>query len=281
MREITPTRSAVLELADERKLMRQGYDFLDEKRMLLASEMLRQLHDYQKDFEKLVAQTKEAARALADAVERHGLDQLQIYPVGEAPAIPDTMRSLFLGLAVLSAGESPSAAATGRAAVDPSPEAKACRAAFERLLWMAADAGLRAGNLTRLCARIPAHRTARQGAGESAAAGSRRCNQAYRRTARHHGTRGSHPHSLVQFGCGHLKGTGGLKPPRGRNLPALVFPIFHTALDATDARKQRPSLACPVTWCDVAIRPSGTRSKRRHGVKRSALAHFEGARFLR
>ena len=48
MREITPTRSAVLELADERKLMRQGYDFLDEKRMLLASEMLRQLHDYQK-----------------------------------------------------------------------------------------------------------------------------------------------------------------------------------------------------------------------------------------
>ncbi len=150
MREITPTRSAVLELADERKLMRQGYDFLDEKRMLLASEMLRQLRDYQKDFEELVAQTKDAARTLAGAVERHGLDQFQVYPVGEPPAIPDTMRSLLLGLAMLSAGESPGAAATGRAAVDPSPEAKACRAAFEKLLWTAADIGLRAGNLTRL-----------------------------------------------------------------------------------------------------------------------------------
>ena len=41
MAEIVPTRSAALELADERDLMRQGYRFLDEKRVLLASEMLR------------------------------------------------------------------------------------------------------------------------------------------------------------------------------------------------------------------------------------------------
>jgi vacuolar-type H+-ATPase subunit D/Vma8 len=41
MREVLPTRSAAMELADERKLMRQGYEFLDEKRMLLATEMLR------------------------------------------------------------------------------------------------------------------------------------------------------------------------------------------------------------------------------------------------
>ena len=37
MREVTPTRSVALELADERRLMRQGYEFLDEKRMLLAT----------------------------------------------------------------------------------------------------------------------------------------------------------------------------------------------------------------------------------------------------
>ena len=35
-------------------------------------------------------------------------------------------------------------------AIDPSPEAKACRAAFERLLGAAADLGARAGNLRRL-----------------------------------------------------------------------------------------------------------------------------------
>lgn len=33
--EVTPTRSTALDLADELRLMRQGYEFLDEKRMLL------------------------------------------------------------------------------------------------------------------------------------------------------------------------------------------------------------------------------------------------------
>jgi len=150
MREVTPTRSAAIELADERKLMRQGYEFLDEKRMLLASEMLRQLRDYQERFDRLAAETKHAASALAAAVERHGLDQLQVYPAPEAPATPNNLRTLFLGLAMLSAGQIPGSAATGPAAVDPSPEAKACRAAFEKLLWTACDIGLRMGNLMRL-----------------------------------------------------------------------------------------------------------------------------------
>ena len=48
MAEIVPTRSAALELADERDLMRQGYRFLDEKRVLLASEMLRRLREHQR-----------------------------------------------------------------------------------------------------------------------------------------------------------------------------------------------------------------------------------------
>lgn len=150
MREVTPTPSAAIELADERKLMRQGHEYLDEKRMLLAVEMLRQLRDYQQHFERLVAETKDAASALAAAVERHGLDQLQTYPAHEAPATPANVRTLFLGLAMLLAGQPPRATETGRAAVDPSPEAKACRAAFEKLLWTSADVGVRAGNLARL-----------------------------------------------------------------------------------------------------------------------------------
>lgn len=150
MREVLPTRSAAIELADERKLMRQGYEFLDEKRMLLATEMLRQLREYQQRSEQLITETKSASEALAAAVERHGLDQLQVYPAPEAPPAPDHDRTLFLGLAMLAMRQSPKSDAAVPAAIDPSPEAKACRAAFERLVWLAADIGLRAGNLARL-----------------------------------------------------------------------------------------------------------------------------------
>jgi len=150
MREASPTRSAAIELAGERKLMRQGYEFLDEKRMLLASEMLQQLHNYQEHIALVFTEANNAARALAAAVERHGLDQLQLYPTPEVPATPDTERTLFLGLAMLSARQPLRPGAIDRATVDPSPEAKACQAAFERLLWAAAGIGLRAGNLTRL-----------------------------------------------------------------------------------------------------------------------------------
>ena len=44
MSETTPTRAAVLELKDEQRAMHEGYVFLDEKCLLLAGEMLRQLH---------------------------------------------------------------------------------------------------------------------------------------------------------------------------------------------------------------------------------------------
>ena len=41
-----PTRSAVLELKAERVVVGEAYDFLDEKRLLLAAELLRQLAEY-------------------------------------------------------------------------------------------------------------------------------------------------------------------------------------------------------------------------------------------
>jgi V/A-type H+-transporting ATPase subunit D len=150
MRDVLPTRSAAIELADERKLMRQGYGFLDEKRMLLATEILRQLREYQVRSEQLIAETKSAADALAAAVERHGIDQLQVYPTPASPSVPANDRTLFLGLAMFAVRQPARPDAADPPAIDPSPEAKACRAAFERLLWLAADIGLRAGNLARL-----------------------------------------------------------------------------------------------------------------------------------
>jgi V/A-type H+-transporting ATPase subunit D len=150
MREVTPTRSSVIELGDERRLMRQGYEFLDEKRMLLATEMLRQLREYQERSDALIAATKRAAEALAAAVERHGLDHLQVYPKPPPPEIAGNQRSLFLGLVMMTAGEPPKEEVRMPAAIDPSPEAKACRAAFGTLVWAAADLAARAGNLNRL-----------------------------------------------------------------------------------------------------------------------------------
>jgi V/A-type H+-transporting ATPase subunit D len=151
MREVTPTRSTAIELADERKLMRQGYEFLDEKRMLLATEILGQLKMYQKRSDELVAATRQAANALAAAVERHGLDQLQLYPKPPPPELPMPERKLFLGLVMLSVGAPPQAQPAAQdAIIDPSPEAKSCRAAFEDLLWVSADLAARAGNLSRL-----------------------------------------------------------------------------------------------------------------------------------
>jgi vacuolar-type H+-ATPase subunit D/Vma8 len=41
--EVLATRVAFLELQEERRLVQEGYELLDEKRMLLAGEILRQL----------------------------------------------------------------------------------------------------------------------------------------------------------------------------------------------------------------------------------------------
>ena len=150
MREVTPTRSTVIELADERKLMRQGYEFLDEKRMLLAAEMLQRMHVYQQRSAQFTADLQGAARALAAAVERHGLDGLQVYPAPAPPQAPESERTRFLGIAMLTIVPPATGAAAAPAAIDPSPEAKACRAAFEKLLGAAADLGARSGNLRRL-----------------------------------------------------------------------------------------------------------------------------------
>lgn len=150
MREVAPTRSSALELADEQRLMHQGYEFLDEKRMLLAAEILRQLTHHQRLTETLAHETANASRSLGAAIERHGFDNLQVYPL---PATPPTQvrggRTLFLGVA-LTAASAPTQASGPPPAYDASPEAEACRAAFARLLPIASEIGALAGNLQRL-----------------------------------------------------------------------------------------------------------------------------------
>jgi V/A-type H+-transporting ATPase subunit D len=152
MAETAATRSAALALADERALMRQGYRFLDEKRVLLAAELLRRLQTHRAQEAALLAQVQGAAAALRAALQRHGLEGLQAYPGAEPVAAPTTTRQRFLGVSLLHAAlVHPRAGdAADRHAVDPSPEARDCRAAFEALLAPLAVLAASSGNLERL-----------------------------------------------------------------------------------------------------------------------------------
>jgi V/A-type H+-transporting ATPase subunit D len=151
MTEVAATKSAALALADERALMRQGYRFLDEKRMLLAAEMLRALERHRLVQAQLLQQLGLAQSALRQALQRHGLEGLLAYPPNAAaPHAPRVTRTLFLGVPVLSTTGDPAAADFDDQAIDASPEARACRGAFAALLGPLAQMAAATGNLERL-----------------------------------------------------------------------------------------------------------------------------------
>lgn len=151
MSEITPTRSALLELREELGAMREGYAFLDEKCLLLAGEMLRQLRRYDElsaGFERCRHTAVEALRA---ALARHGLEGLQCYPaIRLQDAALAVTRHGLMGLP-LQVAELRVSAERPDAAANPSPEAEACRRAFAELLRLAVPLAATAGNLERLC----------------------------------------------------------------------------------------------------------------------------------
>jgi len=70
-RNLTATRITLLELGDERRMVREGYELLDEKRMLLASEILGGLRRYRGLREEWLLALEAARAALAAAVRRH------------------------------------------------------------------------------------------------------------------------------------------------------------------------------------------------------------------
>lgn len=153
MREAAPTKSEALALADEGRLLREGYRFLDEKRMLLAGEILRQLADYERLSSELELARAEALAALELAVERHGLDELQARRVDGQPMPPPVIAATsFLGVPMrrLKAAEPELQSAGRTVAGDLSAEVRAVQAAFARLARLSSAAGAVAGNLLRL-----------------------------------------------------------------------------------------------------------------------------------
>lgn len=146
------TPSVLLELREERQVVQDGYRFLDEKRLLLAAEILRQLDEYERLQREYLQLHRAAAAALADAAARHGLQGLQVHPVEELEhAELRQHQRRFLGVRLAQCSLTlPDTAAP--AAVDPSPEARHCAQMFRELIHHSAPLAAINGNLERLLA---------------------------------------------------------------------------------------------------------------------------------
>ena len=150
MSESTPTRAAVLELKDEQRAMHEGYVFLDEKCLLLAGEILRELGRHAELEAALRAAHEAAMAALQAALARHGLQGLQVQPAADqASSRLDREQRSLMGVRLQQARWT-GAEEAAPAAVNPSPEAGACRRAFLALAAAAAPLAAVTGNLERL-----------------------------------------------------------------------------------------------------------------------------------
>ena len=148
----TATRSAVIALREERKAMREGCAFLDEKCLLLAAAMLTELRAREALERELEPLWARARRALGAALARHGLDGLSCQPALDAGGQHVILRRRsLLGVPLVNAllegtpGAAPPAA-------NPSPEAHACRAAYAALLAPLTRMAAIDSNIARLLA---------------------------------------------------------------------------------------------------------------------------------
>lgn len=150
MADVAPSRSVILELRDERTTMAEGHAFLDEKCLLLAGEIVRELKLHATESERVERLAAQAAAALQGALARHGLEELSLHPAPDlaAASVAREWRSV-MGVKLAHATLSWPNVALQRPAWS-SPEAVACAAAFAELMKAATVLGAIAGNLERL-----------------------------------------------------------------------------------------------------------------------------------
>jgi V/A-type H+-transporting ATPase subunit D len=152
--EQAPTRAAVLELKAERVVVEEAYDFLDEKRLLLAAELLAQLARYQQLLAELEEKTAQAHQSLVAAIKRHGLQGLSVYPATTDIYTVENSKRNLMGVTLLDTRISASQHETGKQATpsNPTVDARQCQAAFQELLGLSAELAGVSGNLYRLSA---------------------------------------------------------------------------------------------------------------------------------
>ena len=149
------SRSSLLEIQEDREVIEEGYGFLDEKLVLLAQELLKRLREYEEEQRRYRELEQAAARALAEAVDRHGLEGVQVYP----PAAPGESRlrfrtQNFLGVELREGAVLESSGPAGESEVPPRPSAEAedCAEQFRVLTEVGAELAVKAANLRRLMA---------------------------------------------------------------------------------------------------------------------------------
>ena len=149
----SPTPTALLELKDEREVVNEAYEFLDEKRLLLAAEILRQLDTYERLLAQLKSSGSESSRQLIAAVGRHGLQGTSIYPPLQfSDARLNVSESNFMGV-VLTVTEfiyHVAKETEQNTACNRSTEAESCRQIFLELTQKSAVLAGISGNLHRL-----------------------------------------------------------------------------------------------------------------------------------
>ena len=162
-----PTHAAVLELRQERGVVGEAYDFLDEKRLLLAAEILRQLELHAQQSSVIKTLSIDANKHFRAAIVRHGLQGLSVYPAATLEDTPFEMRKRnFMGVTLVATDMAipepdtawprpasrpvPGVTFSTVRACNPSFEAGQCRDTFQELLrHIAVLAGI-SGNLYRL-----------------------------------------------------------------------------------------------------------------------------------
>lgn len=121
------SRADLLELRREHEVVEEGHRFLDEKRVLLARELLHRL-DHCEVLERELREMEQSAhRTLIDATTEVGLEELQLYPPRDASGLDRTTASeRFLGLQL------PAARLTGSVSATPIRSPAIPRAAADR-----------------------------------------------------------------------------------------------------------------------------------------------------
>lgn len=147
----TASRSALLDLRDEQRLVKDGYEFLDEKRVLLAAEMLRQRDSWRSLDRAFRERFDAAAAALVEAAADQGLGGLEVAPPAELTGFRiDVEAQPYVGQELLAAELDYRDVATTFRAVRSTPSLAACRTAFVELLVSAAALAASKATLARL-----------------------------------------------------------------------------------------------------------------------------------
>jgi V/A-type H+/Na+-transporting ATPase subunit D len=150
-RQPVATRIAQLELKDEQRLVKEGYELLDEKRIRLVAEIRAQLGRLRR-WQAEVRKAQQAAQdALVAALNRHGLEELSGYPTLSADASElKFARARLFGLELLEAQWHPAEARLTERPVNPSPEARVCARDYRALLEPLVMTAVCSLNLKRL-----------------------------------------------------------------------------------------------------------------------------------